>query len=101
MVDGFAQEGGFFAGAFHQMDGGPCPVGKRAGDDQPGKAGAGAEVDPAFGVGRQGQELERVGDVAGPDVGSVERAIRLVVAPLAAGIRRSDRAAPLFHVKQA
>ena len=34
----------------------------------PGKAGAGAEIDPASGLRRQRQELQRIGDVAGPDV---------------------------------
>ena len=45
----------------------PGPSGERAGDDQPGKAGAGAEIDPDLGVRRERQELERVGDVPGPD----------------------------------
>ena len=68
VVDGFAQERGFFADAFHQMDGGPFPACEGAGDDDPRKARAGSEIDPAFGVRRQRQELERIGDVTRPDV---------------------------------
>ena len=67
--DGVAEEGGFFADAFHQVDLGPLPLRQRASDDDAGEAAAGTEIDPAFGLRRERQELKRVGDVPGPDVG--------------------------------
>src|ERR1700730_440414 len=37
------------------------------GEHEPGQAGAGAHVDPAFGLWRERNELGRIRDMAGPD----------------------------------
>jgi hydroxypyruvate isomerase len=62
-----AQEIGLFANALNEMNLGAGLVGQRAGDRDAGEAGTGAEIDPGLGVRRQVEELERIGDVPGPN----------------------------------
>ena len=59
---------GLFSIAFNQMDRGARDVGQRAGDHQPGKSGAGAEIDPDFGLRGEVEKLQRIGDMPGPDL---------------------------------
>src|SRR5262245_12436137 len=60
---GFAQEGGFFANALDKMHCDARLVSERRGDDQARKSCARSKIDPAFGLRRQTQELERIGDM--------------------------------------
>ena len=62
-----AQEGAFARVALDQVDVKPALL-SRDGEDEPGKARAGAEIEPGAGLRREVEELERVGDVPGPDV---------------------------------
>ena len=49
-------------------------LGEQDGQHEPGKAGAGAEIEPALGARRgERQELGRIGEVAVPDVGQRAR----------------------------
>ena len=67
VIDGFAQEGGFFAGAFDQVDRRRL-AGLRARRRSRGRESRRRSRDrPSIGVGRERQELERIGDVARPD----------------------------------
>ena len=63
-----AQEGAFAALLSTRWTCAPAPLGERDGEHQPGKAGAGAEVEPASAPPARSQELQRVGDVARPDL---------------------------------
>lgn len=69
----FAQEGAFSLVAFKTMDARAGDIGELNGDDQAGEPGAGSHVDPAPGVGREGEKLGAVGDVAGPDRSEARR----------------------------
>ena len=67
----------------------------------PGKSAAGAEVDPDSCLRRQRQELQRIGDVARPKLGSVDDATRLsLLCQSNNTVYELRRAALLFHVKQ-
>src|ERR1043165_241765 len=61
-----AQEGGFLLRALDQMNRGVLLFRQRAGDDQSREAAARAEVDPAARGRGNGDELQRIRDVAGP-----------------------------------
>ena len=50
---------------------------QRAGDHQAGKPAAGAEIGPDPRLGRQSEKLQRIGDMARPELGSVDGAIRV------------------------
>ena len=76
-------------------------IGKRAGDDDTGKSGAGPEVGPDLRFGGEGQKLKRIRDMAGPDFGTVEGPIRFIC--FWRSVTSSDEtrpAGPMFHVKQ-
>ena len=79
------------------------PVRQRAGDHQPGKSGADAEVEPDFGRPAQGRAAAASRRYGGSTArGMVPAATRLVVAlPSPAAARRSGPAGRVFHVKQA
>ena len=68
-ADRLAQESALALVAFDAMDDGAGNVGELDCDHEAGKAGPGTHVDPAAGPGRKGEELGRIGDVAGPDGG--------------------------------
>ena len=57
--DGAPQEGAFPLIAFDEMDGAACPPGEQDRDHQPGKPGAGAEVEPATAPREPGRAVER------------------------------------------
>ena len=63
----FAKKSAFPPVALDAMDDGAGDIGELDGDHEARKAGAGAHVDPAFGVRREREELGGIGDVAGPD----------------------------------
>ena len=62
-----AQERAFFPMLSTRWTCRPGCVRQRAGDDQPGKSSAGAEIDPDSCFWRQIQKLQRIGDVPGPN----------------------------------
>jgi len=64
----FAQERGLLAVALDQMHL-AVDVRQRAGNSDPGKTAAAAEVDPGADVRGDGEQLQGVGDVPGPEVG--------------------------------
>jgi len=72
-TNGFAQECGLLAIAFDEMHGNSGNFGQRASDRQPGKAAAGAQIDPDSGVGRQCKQLQRISNVACPYGGDRRR----------------------------
>ena len=63
----FAEEGAFPAVALDAMDDCAGNVRKLDGDHEAGEAGAGAHVEPTFGVWRKREQLRGIRDVAGPD----------------------------------
>ena len=63
---GLVEERGLLADALDEVDMGAGHVSQRAGDHQPRETGAGAEVRPAARLRREGEKLERVGDVTRP-----------------------------------
>ena len=75
---------------------------ERAGDDQAGKAGAGAEIDPASCVRRRaagaGANRRHGGSRSSGSWTARSGCMRLL--PLEQRARRTGRAAPMFHVKQ-
>ena len=76
-------------------------LGEQARQRDAGKAAAGAEIDPDLASGAEREELQRIGDMAGPDLR--QRRGRDEVGGLLPGgqqRRRSDRAALPFHVKR-
>src|ERR1700716_3165105 len=66
LVANLAQERGFLAGAFDQMNRRPGSIRQRAGDRHAGKAPARSEVEPDPRLRREPKELERIRDMAGP-----------------------------------
>ena len=46
---------------------------------RPGKSGAGAEVEPGFGVGREVEKLQRIDDMAIPDLVRVAGPTRFLI----------------------
>jgi len=87
------QEGAFAGVALDEMDLGPGPLGERDGDHQPRKARARAEVEPAQRLRLDRQELQRVGDVAGPDLAERRRPDQ-VLDPLPAPELRDQKVEP-------
>src|SRR5690348_1314258 len=67
-LDHLAQERGLLALALDQMHGGAWLTGEHASENEPGEAAAGADVEPSPGARREIDELERVRDMAGPDL---------------------------------
>src|SRR6185312_4576478 len=67
-ADRLAQKRGLLAIALHQVHLRPRPVGQNAGDGNSRKAAAGAEVDPRLRARHEIDELQRVGDVARPQL---------------------------------
>ena len=68
-----AQKDGFLAGAFDQVDRGVGPIRERACEHKTGETGTGAEIEPDFGIGREIEQLQRVRDMAGPQMGNRAR----------------------------
>src|SRR3954471_14913151 len=66
--DGFAQKGRLLGDSLDQMDARPSRPCHGAGQDNPGKAAAAAEIGPAFGRWGESDELKRIGDVPGPEM---------------------------------
>ena len=67
----------------------------------PGKPAARTQVDPGPGVGRERQDLQRIGDVPGPKIRDRRRRDQVCrLSAISAGVRRSGRVGPMFHVKQ-
>ena len=63
-----AKESSLLPLALDQMHGRAGPIGERARDDDAGKSSASADIEPNSGIGREIEELERIRDVAGPDL---------------------------------
>ena len=63
-----AQKRRTFRLAVYELDDGAGFLGESAGDYGPGESGAGAEIDPAACSCRQRQELQRIGNVASPQL---------------------------------
>ena len=55
------------------MDVEPARSAPSDGEDQTGKSGAGAEVEPGLGLGREVEKLRRIDDVPVPDLGQGRR----------------------------
>lgn len=64
-----AQEARFFPVAFDEMNPRARRIGKRAGDNQTGKSGPRAEIDPCARLRGERNELQRVRHMAGPQFG--------------------------------
>jgi hypothetical protein len=70
---GLAQKGAFAGIALDQIDM-PAELGQADAQHEAGKAAAGTEIEPAPGLRCMIEQLQRIGDVAGPDL--VERRAR-------------------------
>src|SRR5712671_7873885 len=63
-----AQERGFLTGAFDQVNRRPGSIRQRAGDRHAGKAAARSEIEPDPRLWREPEELQRIRDMAGPQL---------------------------------
>ena len=68
-ADRFTQKRGLLGDSLDEVDASAGGLGHDASQHDAGKAAAAAEVGPAFCTGREIDELERIGDVPGPEGG--------------------------------
>ena len=67
-AQGLAQERGLLGIALHQMDDRAWRFRQGASQHHAGKTTAAAEIDPDLGRGSEGQKLQRIRDVPGPQI---------------------------------
>ena len=90
-----------FSVAFNEMNGSTGLAGERAGKHEPGKSAARAEIDPDPRLGRKIEQLQRIGDMAGPQMRDRGRRDQIGRAlPTQQELDEAIEPLRMFHVKQ-